>query len=78
MFNLIDSAKKTKIASEKLGELDIKQIDKALLDVADDILEKKEYIKNKNKIDIKSAKQKGLSEGFIDRLLLTDNVIFSI
>ncbi|MCQ2386826.1 MAG: glutamate-5-semialdehyde dehydrogenase [Clostridia bacterium] len=78
MFNLIDSAKKTKIASEKLSELDIKQIDKALIDVADSILEKKEYIKNKNKIDIKNAKQKGLSEGFIDRLLLTDNIIYSI
>ena len=56
-------------------ETDTLVINKALLDVAKALKDHREYIKSENAKDIENARAKGLSEAFIDRLLLTDKVI---
>lgn len=66
------------ITKKSCGDLlltDSKVIDKTLLDLANNLLENKEYIQNQNAIDIENAEKKGISTAFIDRLTLSDKVI---
>ena len=65
----------TALAHPKLYLTDTLVINKALLDVAKALKDHREYIKSENAKDIENARAKGLSEAFIDRLLLTDKVI---
>ena len=63
-----EMGKKAKIASRKLLTIDSKTKNNALLKIADELIYKKEEIKDVNKIDIKNGKEAGLSFALLDRL----------
>ncbi len=75
MFDLILTAKQTKQASYELTHVSEENINKALFRVAELLIEKKEYLKEQNQIDVVNATNKGLKASFIDRLVLTDKII---
>ena len=69
------------ITKKSCGDLyltDIDKINKTLLDLSFALKENVKYIKEQNAIDIINAKNKGISEAFIDRLTLSNKVIFSM
>ena len=66
---------KAKIASKKLLTLDTKTKNRALLAIADELINKKDEIKAANKIDLENGKASGLSFALLDRLELTDSRI---
>ena len=70
-----EMGKKAKIAARKLLTIDSKTKNNALLKIADELIYKKEEIKDVNKIDIKNGKEAGLSFALLDRLELTDSRI---
>ena len=70
-----EMGKKAKIASRKLLTIASKTKNNALLKIADELIYKKEEIKEVNKIDIKNGKEAGLSFALLDRLELTDSRI---
>ena len=70
-----EMGKKAKIASRKLLTIASKTKNNALLKIADELIYKKEEIKDVNKIDIKNGKEAGLSFALLDRLELTDSRI---
>ena len=67
-----------KAASKELARISGAKKNEALLAMAKHILANKKIIITSNEKDIKSAKQKGLSESFIDRLKLDSESITSI
>ena len=70
-----EMGKKAKISARKLLKIDSKTKNNALLKIADELIYKKEEIKDVNKIDIKNGKEAGLSFALLDRLELTDSRI---
>lgn len=78
MFNLSEALKKCKNSIVDLNSLTEKDINIVLNSCAEQIIIDKEYIKDQNIIDIEKAQKNGKSEAFIDRLKITDNVIFSM
>ncbi|MBQ3597320.1 MAG: glutamate-5-semialdehyde dehydrogenase [Clostridia bacterium] len=75
MFDLLSACKNAKLASFDLLNLSEDQINQALVTCASLIRQNKSYLQTENQKDIEFARQKGLSEGFIDRLTLSDKVI---
>lgn len=75
---MIDKLKKAKEASIALGQVDKAVINKALENIAKELLDNIDYIIKANKKDIEYAKEKGISNAMIDRLLLTEERIKSI
>lgn len=69
---------KAKIASKKLLTLDTNTKNNALLEIAKELREKKEEIKEYNKKDLIAGKEAGLSFALLDRLELTDARIESM
>ena len=67
-----------KVASKELARISGARKNEALLAMAKHILANEKIIITSNEKDIKSAKQKGLSESFIDRLKLDSESITSI
>ena len=67
--------KKAKEASKKLLTTDKKIKNKALMMIAEELINKKEEIKKVNKIDLEKGKENGLSSALLDRLELTDSRI---
>lgn len=67
--------KKAKEASKKLLTTDTKIKSKALMMIAEELINKKEEIKKVNKIDLEKGKENGLSSALLDRLELTDSRI---
>ncbi len=67
-----------KIASKELARISGAKKNEALLAMAKHILANEKIIITSNEKDIKNAKQKGLSESFIDRLKLDSESINSI
>ena len=67
--------KKAKEASKKLLTTDTKIKNKALMMIAEELINKKEEIKKMNKIDLEKGKENGLSSALLDRLELTDSRI---
>ena len=67
-----------KIASKELARISGAKKNEALLAMAKHILANEKIIITSNEKDIKNAKQKGLSESFIDRLKLDSESITSI
>lgn len=65
----------TKKSCGNLYLTDITIINKALEKLALNLIDNKKYIQSQNDIDVKNAREKGVSEAFIDRLTLTDKVI---
>ncbi len=70
--------KQTKNACGSLYLTDISVIDKALKEIAKKLVENAEYIKEQNGLDLKNAREKGMTEAFIDRLTLSNKVINSM
>ena len=67
-----------KVASKELARISGAKKNEALLAMAKHILANEKIIITSNEKDIKNAKQKGLSESFIDRLKLDSESITSI
>ena len=67
--------KKAKEASKKLLTLDTRIKNKALIMIAEELINKKEEIKEANRIDLENGKKEGLSFALLDRLELTDKRI---
>ena len=67
-----------KKASASLLSISQDKINQTLITCARLIRENKTFLQAENQKDILNAKEKGLSEGFIDRLSLTDKVIEGI
>ena len=78
MINLNEIGALSKQASNQLKNLTDAEINATLLHTAKLIRERKEYLQTQNKIDVENAKISGKTDGFIDRLLLTDRVIEGI
>ena len=75
-LNLI--CEKAAAAKRKLNALSEEKINAALKECAESIKTHAEEIKAANLKDVKHAREKGLSDAFIDRLTVTDAVIDSI
>jgi len=75
MSYIEELGEKAKIASKKLLTLDTKTKNRALLAIADELINKKDEIKAANKIDLENGKASGLSFALLDRLELTDSRI---
>ena len=78
MQELNEKGKLAKQASRRLATLSTAVKDKALLDMADALLNKAEYIIAENEKDIKTGRENGLKEGLIDRLMLDESRIAGI
>lgn len=75
MIDLNALGTRAKIAQKDIARITDEKINEVLILSAKYLTENKEYLKEKNAIDIKNATEKGLTESFIDRLKLTDSVI---
>lgn len=69
---------KAKKAQAELNILTEEKINECLRVSAEQLLLNSEYIKAENLKDLENAKKKGLSDGFIDRLKVTDGVLFAM
>ena len=78
MEELIIKGKKAKEASFKLAVLSTADKNAALLKIADSIEKYTSYILEENALDIKEAKNNGIKDSLIDRLLLTEDRILGI
>ena len=78
MYDLDGLLLKTKKASVKLNGLSEAKANAVLLDLAEMLIDNKESLKVENQKDIILAKEKGQTEGYIDRLTLSDKVIDGI
>jgi len=75
MYDLISLGKSSKKASLQLIKLSEEQRNNALKVCAKALRDNKQFLIAQNAIDIENAKKKGMSDAFIDRLLLSDKVI---
>lgn len=75
MFDLIALGKKAKTASRQLINLTEDMRAKALVEGAKMLRENAGFLIKENSVDIQNAKEKGMSDAFIDRLALTEKVI---
>lgn len=78
MYDLIGLAKNAKKAAADVQNIDKKVIDKTLVRTSELLIENAGYLKEENAKDVAAAKKNGKSDGFIDRLLLSDKVIASV
>ncbi len=78
MFDLIKTAELVKESSYALSKLGSNEKNKALLCIADELLENSGYILEQNEIDLKNAKEKGISKAMADRLALSKERIWQI
>ena len=69
---LYERCSKTKQASKRLAYLDTKTKNKALENIAQDLIEKKDAIISANKIDLEKATSSGMSPAMLDRLVLNE------
>ena len=70
-----EMGKKAKESSKKLLTLDTRRKNKALVMIAEELINKKEEIKEANRLDLEKGKKEGLSFALLDRLELTDKRI---
>ena len=70
-----EMGKKAKETSKKLLTLDTRTKNKALIMIAEELINKKEEIKEANRLDLENGKKEGLSFALLDRLELTDKRI---
>ena len=70
-----EMGRKAKEASKKMLTLDTRIKNKALVMSAEELINKKEEIKEANRIDLENGKKEGLSFALLDRLELTDKRI---
>lgn len=72
---ITEMASRVKHASRELARKNTAEKNRALIAIAKEIHENKKRLKEANVIDIAAAREKGLSEAFVDRLTLTDKRI---
>ena len=70
-----EMGKKAKEASKKLLTLDTGTKNRALVTIAEELINKKEEIKEANRVDLENGRKEGLSFALLDRLELTDKRI---
>jgi glutamate-5-semialdehyde dehydrogenase len=75
---LEDKGKAAKAASRKLAFLPTEIKNRALLDIADAIISKKDEILKANKLDYKESEASGMSEAMLDRLMLNPSLLEGI
>lgn len=75
MIDLNALGERAKLAQKDIATITDEKINEVLLLASKYLVENKEFLKEKNQLDIENAKIKGLTESFIDRLKLTDSVI---
>ena len=75
MYDLISLGKSAKSASISLASVTEEQRNIALNKCAKLLRENAEFLIKENAVDIENAKAKGMTDAFIDRLMLTDKVI---
>jgi glutamate-5-semialdehyde dehydrogenase len=73
--NLIQKANQVKLAVHELVKLNTDKKNLALKYIASELDANRVLIKEKNKLDLDNAKEKGMSQALIDRLSLTDSRI---
>lgn len=78
MSELLEKAKKLRIASKALSILSTEEKNEALSKMADRLLNEKDLILTENAKDIQAGKENGLTPSLLDRLLLTDERIDQI
>ncbi|MFJ5762115.1 glutamate-5-semialdehyde dehydrogenase [Neobacillus sp. NPDC093182] len=72
MSELLEKAKKLRLASKVLAILSTEEKNEALAKMADRLLTEKELILTENAKDIQAGKENGFSPSLLDRLLLTE------
>jgi glutamate-5-semialdehyde dehydrogenase len=75
---LEDKGKAAKAASRKLAFLPTEIKNRALLDIADALISKKDEILKANKLDYKESEASGMSEAMLDRLMLNPSLLEGI
>ncbi len=75
MYDLIAQGKAAKTASVKIAALTDKERANVLLRAATSIRERKDFLMAENAVDIANAREKGMTDAFIDRLTLSEKVI---
>ena len=75
MFDLISLGKNAKKAAVALGALTEQKRNAVLVAAAKSLRDNKDYLISENLLDIKAAKEKGMTDAFIDRLTLSEKVI---
>lgn len=72
MANLLTKLKKAKLASYKLSNITTDVKNAALILIANELIEKSNYLIAENEKDLKAGETSGLSDALLDRLLLTE------
>ena len=75
---IADMARRARQASREVACLSTSVKNDLLLKTADMIIERRESLQKENAKDLENAREKGLSDAFIDRLALSDKVINSM
>lgn len=75
MYDLISLAKSAKKAAANLGSVFEEKRNEVLLTAAKLLRENADYLIKENQVDVLKAKEKGMTDAFIDRLSLTEKVI---
>ncbi|MBQ9735055.1 MAG: glutamate-5-semialdehyde dehydrogenase [Clostridia bacterium] len=75
MYDLVKQGKAAKAASAKIALLTDKERADVLLRAATLLRENKNYLIEENALDVNNAREKGMSDAFIDRLTLSEKVI---
>ena len=75
---MLDLATKARTAARQVATLDTAVKNKALIAMADSLLDQGSSIQSENEKDVGLAREKGLSKAMIDRLTLSDQVLESM
>ena len=68
-------AKDSKAASKELSNLSSRKKNDVLIKMSNELLNHAQLLKQENEKDMENAKEKGLSDAFIDRLTLSDSTV---
>lgn len=75
---VIEKARRASLAARKLANLGTNEKNNALLEMAKQLRNNKDYILKANNEDLKNAETEGMSKAFIDRLTLNEDRINSM
>lgn len=72
VMELIEKAKKAKVASASVSIASTEEKNKALKIIAEELMKNKDYILTQNKLDLENGKNNGLSSALLDRLAIDE------
>jgi glutamate-5-semialdehyde dehydrogenase len=72
---VIEKAKAARAAAREVGALPTSAKDRALLEMAQALIERQHFVLEANSTDVRAARDAGLSQALIDRLLLSEKRI---